>query len=80
MGCGNMDVRKILETIREVDEWTKRKEELEARLQLLPRSQKELLRTELEIVRQQLAHYQALVEDMKYSVTRPAIEGFFDEL
>ena len=80
MGCGNMDVRKILETIREVDEWTKRKEELEARLQQLPRSQKESLRTEVEIVRQQLAHYQALVEEMKYNVTRPAIEGLFEEL
>ncbi|NOQ54832.1 MAG: hypothetical protein GQ558_09545 [Thermoplasmata archaeon] len=75
-----MDVRKILETIREVDEWTKRKGELEARLQLLPRSQKEFLRTELEIVRQQLAHYKALVEEMKYSVTRPVIEGLFEEL
>ncbi len=80
MGCGIMDVRKILETIREVDEWTKRKEELEARLQQLPRSQKESLRTEVEIVRQQLAHYQALVEEMKYNVTRPAIEGLFEEL
>ena len=80
MGCGNMDVRKILETIREVDDWAKRKEELEVRLQLLPRSQKESLRTELEIVRQQLAHYQALVEEMKYSVTRPAIEGLFEDL
>ncbi len=73
-----MDVRKILETIREVDEWTKRKEELEARLQALPRSQRAVLRTELEIVGQQLRHYQALVEEMKRSVTRPAISGFFD--
>ncbi len=73
-----MDVRKILETIREVDEWTKRKEELEARLQALPRSQRTVLRTELEIVGQQLQHYRALVEEMKRSVTRPAISGFFD--
>ncbi len=80
LGCGMMDVRKILETIREVDEWTSRKEELETRLKKLPRSQKELLRTEMEIVRQQLAHYQALVEEMKYSVTRPAIEGLFEDL
>jgi hypothetical protein len=77
---GNMDVRKILETIREVDEWTKRKEELESRLQALPRSQRVTLRTELEIVRQQLAHYQALVEEMKRSVTRPAMTGFVEEI
>ena len=49
-----MDVRRILATIREVDE--------------------------LEIVRQQLAHYQALVEEMKRSVTRPAISAFLEDV
>ena len=75
-----MDVRKILETIQEVDEWTQRKLALEARLKELPRSQRAALKTELEIVRQQLQHYQALVEEMKLSLTRPAMTGFIEDL
>ena len=73
-----MDVRKILETIREVEEWTSRKESLERRLKGLPRTQRATLRSELEIVRQQLRHYQALLEDMKRSVTMPSFRGFFE--
>ena len=75
-----MDVKKILETIHEVDEWTKRRDELEARLKQLPRSERIVLRKELEIVRQQLQHYQALVEDMKRSMSQPVIPSFMDEL
>jgi hypothetical protein len=75
-----MDVRRILDTIREVDEWTKRKQELEERIRALPRSQRRSLRTELEIVRQQLAHYQALVEEMKRSVTRPIFNAYMEDL
>ena len=45
-----MDVRRILATIREVDEWTRRKQELEARMQALPRHQRRSMRAELEIV------------------------------
>lgn len=75
-----MDVRRILDTIREVDEWTKRKQELEARMSGLPRSQRRSLRTELEIVRQQLAHYQALVEEMKRSVTKPVFNAFMEDI
>lgn len=75
-----MDVRRILDTIREVDEWTKRRQELEARMRALPRYQRRSMRAELEIVRQQLAHYQALVEEMKRTVTRPAVDGFIQDL
>ena len=75
-----MDVKRILDTIREVDEWTKRKQDLEARMSTLPRSQKRSMRAELEIVRQQLAHYQGLVEEMKRSVTRPAVDAFIEDL
>jgi hypothetical protein len=38
------------------------------------------MRAELEIVRQQLAHYQALVEEMKRSVTRPAVSAFLEDV
>ena len=75
-----MDVKRILDTIREVDEWTKRKQDLETRMRTLPGSQRRSMRAELEIVRQQLAHYQALVEEMKRSVTRPAIDAFVEDL
>lgn len=75
-----MDVKRILDTIREVDEWTKRKQDLEARMDALPRSQRRSMRAELEIVRQQLAHYQALVEEMKRSVTRPAVGAFIEDM
>ncbi len=75
-----MDVRRILATIHEVDEWTRRKQELEARMQALPRHQRRSMRAELEIVRQQLAHYQALVEEMKRSVTRPAVSAFLEDI
>ena len=75
-----MDVRRILATIREVDEWTRRKQELEARMRVLPRHQRRSMRAELEIVRQQLAHYQALVEEMKRSVTRPAVSAFLEDI
>jgi hypothetical protein len=75
-----MDVRRILDTIREMEEWNQRMLELEARLKSLPRSQRRVLSTELEIVRQQLQHYQALVEEMKLSVTKPAVNAFFDEM
>jgi hypothetical protein len=74
-----LDVKRILETIREVEEWTERKEALEARLRELPRKQRTALRSELEIVRQQLFHYEALVEDMKRSVTKPTLHAFVDE-
>lgn len=75
-----MDVRRILETIREVDEWTQRRLALEERMRALPRSEKRMLRTELEIVRQQLRHYQALVEEMKLSVTRPSMDAYLQDL
>ena len=75
-----MDVKRILDTIREVDEWTLRKQDLEARMETLPRSQKRSMRAELEIVRQQLAHYQALIEEMKRAVTRPAVGAFLEDL
>jgi hypothetical protein len=75
-----MDVKRILDTIREVDEWTKGKQDLEARMRSLPRSQRKSMRAELEIVRQQLAHYMALVEEMKRSITRPAIDAFVEDL
>lgn len=75
-----MDVKRILDTIREVDEWTKRKQDLEARMRTLPRSQRRSMRAELEIVRQQLAHYEGLVEEMKRSVTRPAVDAFIEDL
>jgi hypothetical protein len=75
-----MDVKRILDTIREVDEWTKRRQDLEARMQVLPRYQRRSMRAELEIVRQQLAHYQALVEEMKRAVTRPAVSAFLEDM
>ncbi|UCC93146.1 MAG: hypothetical protein JSW25_00260 [Thermoplasmata archaeon] len=75
-----MDVRRILDTIREVDEWTKRKQDLERRMSTLPRKQRSSMRAELEIVRQQLAHYQALVEEMKLAVTRPAVSAFLEDM
>lgn len=75
-----MDVRRILDTIREVDEWTQRRRELEARMEVLPIAQRRSMRAELEIVRQQLAHYQALVEEMKRAVTRPAVDAFLEDL
>lgn len=75
-----MDVQKILETISEVEAWTSRKEALEARLKALPRSERSTMRAELEIVRQQLFHYQALLEDMKRSVTQPAMTAFFERV
>jgi len=75
-----MDVKRILDTIREVDEWTKRKQDLEARMDTLPRSHRRSMRAELEIVRQQLAHYQALVEEMKRAVTRPAVSAFLEDM
>ena len=74
-----MDVRRILDTIREVEEWTKRRLELEARMRALPRYQRRSMRAELEIVRQQLAHYQALLEDMKRAVTRPAVDAWLED-
>lgn len=75
-----MDVKRILDTIREVDEWTQRKQDLETRMRALPRSQRRSMAAELEIVRQQLAHYQALVEEMKRSVTRPAVDAFLEDM
>ena len=69
-----MDVKRILDTIREVEEWTRRRENLEVRMRALPRSQRATLRAELEIVRQQLQHYQALLSDMKRSVTQPSFQ------
>jgi hypothetical protein len=75
-----MDVRRILETIREVEEWTKRKQALQDRMLTLPRQQRRSMRAELEIVRQQLAHYQALVEEMKLAVTRPAVSAFLEDI
>ena len=76
----HVDVRRILDTIREVDEWTQRRRDLEARMQALPRYQRRSMRAELEIVRQQLAHYQALVEEMKRTVTRPAVDAFLEDV
>jgi hypothetical protein len=75
-----MDVRRILDTIREVDEWTQRKRDLENRMRALPPQQQRSMRAELEIVRQQLAHYQALVEEMKLAVTRPAVSAFLEDI
>jgi hypothetical protein len=75
-----LDVRRILDTIREVDEWTERRQELEARMSHLPPYQRRSMRAELEIVRQQLAHYQALLEEMKRTVTRPAVDAFLEDL
>jgi hypothetical protein len=75
-----MDVKRILDTIREVEVWTQRRESLEGRIKELPRSQRATLRSELEIVRQQLAHYQALVADMKRSVAQPLFSVFAEKV
>ena len=75
-----MDVKRILDTIREVEVWTQRRESLEGRIKELPRSQRATLRSELEIVRQQLRHYQALVADMKRSVAQPMFSGFVEKV
>jgi hypothetical protein len=75
-----MDVKRILETIREVEAWTQRRDSLEGRMRLLPRSQRASMRAELEIVRQQLVHYQALLTDMKRSVAQPSFEKFIEHV
>ena len=75
-----MDVRKVLDTINEVREWTSRKEELEDRIRDPPRVDRAALRAELEIVRQQLYHYQRLLEDMKRTMTRPACVSFLESV
>jgi len=75
-----MDVKRILETIREVEVWTQRRESLEGKMRGLPRSQRATLRSELEIVRQQLEHYQALVADMKRSVAQPMFSDFVEKV
>jgi hypothetical protein len=69
-----MDVKRILDTIKEVEEWTRRRENLEVRIRALPRSQRATVRAELEIVRQQLQHYQALLQDMKRSVAQASFQ------
>jgi hypothetical protein len=75
-----MDVKRILETIREVEVWTQRRESLEGKMRGLPRSQRATLRSELEIVRQQLEHYRALVADMKRSVAQPMFSDFVEKV
>ncbi len=75
-----MDVKRILDTIREVEEWTKRQESLEDRIKALPRSQRTTLRPELEIVRQQLQQYQALLQDMKRTMAQPTFQDFTQQL
>ena len=75
-----MDVKRILDTIREVEAWTQRKESMEGKMRGLPRSQRATLRSELEIVRQQLEHYQALVADMKRSVAQPMFSDFVEKV
>jgi len=79
-GVEALDVKRILDTIREVEEWTERKESLEVRIKALPRSQRATLRAELEIVRQQLEHYQALVQDMKRTVAQPTFQDLAQQL
>jgi hypothetical protein len=79
-GVDALDVKRILDTIREVEEWAERKESLEVRIKALPRSQRATLRSELEIVRQQLEHYQALVQDMKRTVAQPTFQDLAQQL
>ena len=75
-----MDVKRILETIREVEEWTEREESLEVRIRALPRSQRATLRAELQIVHQQLQQYQALLQDMKRTMAQPTLWEFSQQL
>ena len=75
-----MDVQRILETIHEYDEWSRRKQELESRMKTLPRSARTALRAELEIVRQQLLHYQHLMEDMKRSMHTSSLNRFLESV
>jgi len=75
-----LDVKRILDTIHEYDEWYRRKAELESRMRSLPRSDRATLRAELEIVRQQLQHYQALMEDMKRGMHRSTVDNFFKSI
>jgi len=75
-----MDVKRILDTIREVEVWAQRMESLKGKMRGLPRSQRATLRSELEIVRQQLEHYQALVADMKRSVAQPMFSDFVEKV
>lgn len=79
-GVDALDVKRILETIREVEEWTERKESLEFRIKTLPRSQRATMRSELEIVRQQLEHYQALLQDMKRAMAQPTFQDLTQQL
>lgn len=63
-----MDSEKILLALEERDRWKEREYGLREEIKSLPRQEKRQRRQELELIKEQVAYYEALARDMKKSV------------
>ena len=75
-----MDTEKILLALEERDRWKEREFELREVMKALPRLEKRQKREELELIKEQVAYYEALARDMKKSVKPSKVPHLLNSL
>jgi hypothetical protein len=75
-----MDSEKILLALEERDRWKEREFELRETMKALPRQEKRQKRDELELIKEQVAYYEALARDMKKSVKPSKVPHLLNSL
>jgi hypothetical protein len=75
-----MDTEKILLALEERDRWKEREFELRETMKTLPRQEKRQKRDELELIKEQVAYYEALARDMKKNVKPSKIPHLLNSL
>ena len=75
-----MDTEKILLALEERDRWKEREFELREVMKTMPRQEKRQKRDELELIKEQVAYYEALARDMKKSVKPSKVPHLLNSL
>ena len=68
IGVLGMDTEKILLALEERNRWKERELELREAMKTMPRQEKRQKHDKLELIKEQVAYYEALARDMKKSV------------
>lgn len=75
-----MDTEKILLALEERERWREREEEVPREIKTTPKGERQAKQEELDIIREQVAYYDALARDMKKSVNPSKVSRLISAL
>ncbi|UCE36493.1 MAG: hypothetical protein JSW00_13370 [Thermoplasmata archaeon] len=75
-----MDTEKILLALEERERWREREEEVLREIKTTPKGERQAKQEELDIIREQVAYYDALARDMKKSVNPSKVSRLISAL